>query len=269
MSADGSALRVERRGAVAVLTFDRPAVLNALDLATARALLAASRTAMADDSVRAVLLRGAGRAFMAGGDVATFLAPAPGASRSPAERPVAALMGALHEALVVLTTGPKPVLAAVHGAVAGAGVSVMLAADLAVAADDARFTLAYTRLGTSADGGATWSLPRVVGLRKAMEIALLNPVLDAAEAHRLGLVNRVVPAAEFAAEAEALAARLAEGPTHAYGAMKRLLRDSSGRDLSGQLAAESASFLACADTADFREGVEAFLGKRPPRFGGG
>ncbi|WP_298957121.1 enoyl-CoA hydratase-related protein [uncultured Methylobacterium sp.] len=262
MSTEASGLRVERSGAVAVLTFDRPAVLNALDLATARALLAASRAAMADESVRAVLLRGAGRAFMAGGDVATFLAS------GPEDSPVRGLMDALHEALMVLTTGPKPVLAAVHGAVAGAGVSVMLAADLALAADDARFTLAYTRLGTSADGGATWSLPRVVGLRKAMEIALLNPVLDAAEAQRLGLVNRVVPAGDLAAEAEALAARLAEGPTTAYGAMKRLLRDSSGRDLAGQLAAESASFLACAETADFREGVESFLAKRAPRFGG-
>ena len=145
--------------------------------------------------------------------------------------------------------------------------SLLLAADLAVAADDAQISLAYTRLGTSADGGATWALPRVVGLRKAMEIALLNRPIGAAEALRLSLVNEVVATGDFEAETRAFAARLAEGPAFAIAAMKRLLRTSFDRDFAGQLAAEAESFEACAGTEDFREGVEAFLSKRPPRFG--
>ncbi|WP_205820887.1 enoyl-CoA hydratase/isomerase family protein [Methylobacterium nonmethylotrophicum] len=263
MSGDAVSLRVERRGAAAFLTFDRPAVLNALDLATADLFLAAVRTAAADEAVRVVVMRGAGRAFMAGGDVATFLADG-----AAAEDRIAAIIAALHEALQILATCDKPVLAAIHGAVAGAGVSLMLAADLVIAADDARLTLAYTRLGTSADGGASCSLPRVVGLRKAMEIALLNPVIDAAEAQRLSLVNRVVPADEFPAAVEALAERLAAGSLVACGAMKRLLRASFARSFPDQLAAEAESFLACAASPDFREGVAAFIAKRPPRFPG-
>lgn len=262
MPDDPASLIVERHGAVVHLTLNRPAVLNALDRDLADRLHAAALAVSADPAIRAVVLKGAGRAFMAGGDIASFHAMG-----HDAPRVVAPLIARFHEVLRILTEMPKPLVAAVHGAVAGAGVSLLLAADLAVAADDAQISLAYTRLGTSADGGATWSLPRVVGLRKAMEIALLNRPLDAAEALRLSLVNEVLAKDAFEAETRAFAARLAEGPAFAIAAMKRLLRASFERDFAGQLAAEAESFEACAGTGDFREGVEAFLSKRPPRFG--
>lgn len=263
MPDESPSLIVERHGAVAHLTLNRPTVLNALDRGLADRLHGAALAVSADPAVRAVVLKGAGRAFMAGGDIAAFHAMGHDAPRA-----VAPLIARFHEVLRVLAEMPKPLIAAVHGAVAGAGVSLLLAADLAVAADDTQISLAYTRLGTSADGGATWALPRVVGLRKAMEIALLNQPIGAAEALRLSLVNKVVAAGDFEAETRAFAARLAEGPAFAVAAMKRLLRTSFERDFAGQLAAEAESFAACAGTDDFREGVEAFLSKRPPRFGG-
>jgi len=153
-------------------------------------------------------------------------------------------------------------------AVAGAGLSVALAADFVVAADDAKFTMAYTRIGTTPDGSGTFSLPRIVGLRKALELTLLSDPVDAAEALRLGLVNKVVPAADLARETDALARRLAAGPTAAYGRVKHLLRASFSHTLSEQLHAEREAFIASAGTADFAEGVAAFVNKRPPHFEG-
>ena len=146
--------------------------------------------------------------------------------------------------------------------------SIALSTDLAIAADNAIFTLAYAKLGTSPDGSGSWSLPRLVGLRKAMEIALLSDVYDAPEALRLGLVNRVVPAADLVAETDKLARRLAEGPTFAFGRAKALLRGSLDNSLHDQLAAEAASFDACIGTKDFAEGVSAFLAKRAATFTG-
>jgi 2-(1,2-epoxy-1,2-dihydrophenyl)acetyl-CoA isomerase len=160
------------------------------------------------------------------------------------------------------------VIASVHGAVAGAGLSLALACDFAIAAEGTRFTFAYANIGASCDLSGSWSLPRLVGLRKALEIALLGQPLDAAEALRLGLVNRVVPEAELETQTLALAQRLASGPAQSIAQMKRLMRISFEHDLRGQLDAERSAFLACATGADFAEGVDAFIAKRPPRFGG-
>jgi 2-(1,2-epoxy-1,2-dihydrophenyl)acetyl-CoA isomerase len=214
----------------------------------------------ADPSVRAVLLCGAGRAFAAGGDLATLRAdPAQGARD---------LLGPLNQALLLLQGLNAPVIAQVHGAAAGAGLSLMLMCDFVLAADDTRFNLAYINLGTSCDVGASWALPRLVGLRQALEIALLGENLSAADALRLGLVNRLLPAAELPAAAQALAARIASGPTVAYGHMRRLMRTSLDRDLAAQLQAEAQAFDACARTQDLREGLDAFFAKRKPQFGG-
>jgi len=160
------------------------------------------------------------------------------------------------------------VIASVEGAAAGFGMSLMLACDLAIAAETSYFSLAYISIATSPDGSGTFFLPRIVGLRRAMEISLLGERFDAKRAFELGLINRVVTAERLGAETEALAARLAKGPTHAYGATKRLLNASLDRPLEAQLEAEAMSFANCSTTADFVEGITAFTEKRKPAFKG-
>ena len=255
-----SPLEVTRDGAVATLRFSRPGALNAINVPMAQALLAAVRQLAADASVRAVVLCGAGKGFMAGGDLATLRAnPVQGA---------ADLLGPLNEAVQVLATMNAPVIAKVHGVAAGAGLSLMLQADFVIAAEGTRFNLAYINLGTSCDVGASWALPRLVGLRNALEIALMGDTLTASDALRLGLVNRVVPAEHLDTATDTLIERIAQGPTLAYGAMKRLMRASFDRDLDTQLIAETAAFAGCAATEDLRAGIEAFFEKKTPVFEG-
>ena len=251
---------LERDGPIATLRLNRPDALNAIDVAMANAFLAAVQAVAADPTVRAVVLRGNGRGFMAGGDLATLRAhPVQGAID---------ILTPLNQALPLLAQMNAPVIAQVHGVAAGAGLSLLLMADYVLVAEGTRFNLAYINLGTSCDVGASWALPRLVGVRKALEIALLGDAFTADEALRLGLVNRVVPAAELDAATAALAARLASGPTQAYGAMKRLMRDSMDRTLPEQLAAEAAAFVQCAGTQDFQSGVDAFHARQSPRFTG-
>ena len=248
---------------VATITLNRPAVMNALDGAMIAALRAACERAERDGAARAVVLRGAGPAFLAGGDVAFFhahLADLPGLVRKGG--------GDLNEAILALRRAPKPVLASVHGAVAGAGVSLLAAADLAIAADGTQFTMAYSRIGASPDGGATWFLPRLMGYRRAMELMLLSDAFDVQTAKSLGLVNWVVTAERLGAETEAIARRLAQGATTAFGEIKRLAHDGADCALTDQLAAEIEAFARCAATRDFGEGVTAFVEKRKPDFKG-
>lgn len=260
MNQPASHLQYTRDGAIARIVFDHPQALNAIDSAMAQAFLGACRQIAADPAVRVVVLSGAGRAFMAGGDIAQF--------RDDPDAIPTQLIGPMHEALALLSKMDAPVIASLHGAVAGAGLSVALACDLSIAAEGTKFNFAYTSLGTSCDCGASWSLPRLVGLKRALEIALLPGAIDAGAALGMGLVNRVVPLAQLGDATDELAARLAAGPTLAYGTLKRLLRDSLGNSLEEQLDAERAGFTACAGTADFKEAVAAFLGKRTPAFRG-
>ncbi|WP_439498726.1 enoyl-CoA hydratase/isomerase family protein [Bosea sp. (in: a-proteobacteria)] len=247
---------------VALLTLNRPEVLNAFDAAMAESFLARIEEIAARDDVRAILIRGEGRGFCAGGDVSQFTRGGdPGAA-------IEAIIQPLHAGLRRLDALKQPSVACLHGAVAGAGFSLALACDLAVAAENAKFTLAYARIGATPDGSGTWHLPRLVGLRKAKELALLAETIDAAEALRLGLVNRVVPADAVADEAQQLARRLAAGPTQAYGRIKALLGASGGNTLAEQLEAERDAFHGSTRTEDFREGVSAFLKKRPATFTG-
>ncbi len=250
-------------GAVATITFDRPQVMNALDGATITALRDACERARDDTAVRVIVLRGNGPAFVAGGDVAWFHA---NLAAMPALVPQMA--GALHAAILALRTAPKPVLASVHGAVAGAGMSLLAAADLAIAADDTKFSMAYSRIGASADGGATWFLPRLVGARRALELLLLADRFDAATALQMGLVNRVVAATELAAATAQLAQRLAAGPTLAYAVNKALVNQSFETSLAQQLDAEAAAFARCAVSGDFAAGVTAFVEKSQAEFKG-
>lgn len=262
MSTDTSALPVTltRDGAVALLSFNRPEALNALDIASAQAFAAACRSIAADAGVRAVVMRGEGKAFGAGGDVAHMHA----GSGAVAQQ----LIDAMHEGVRLLARIDAPVIASLHGVVAGGSLSLAASCDLAIAAEGTRFNLAYTNIGASCDVSASWSLPRLVGLRNAMQIALLSDAFDAAEALRLGLVNRVVPADQLSATVMTLAQRIAAGPTRAYGHMKRLMRQSFEHDFSTQLDAERDAFVDCTRTADFTEGIAAFAGKRKPQFSG-
>jgi 2-(1,2-epoxy-1,2-dihydrophenyl)acetyl-CoA isomerase len=250
---------------VATLALDRPKALNALDDAMAAAIAAAAARCEADAAVRAVVLTG-GEHFMAGGDLRSFAARLGTDEGTTAA--FEALIHRVHAGILVLRRMPKPVVAAVRGACAGFGMSLMMACDLAVAAEDAYFTLAYVNIGTSPDGGSTFALPRLVGTRRAMELALLGDRFGAADALRLGLVNRVVPAARVQGEATALAARLAAGPGLAIARTKRLVNASFDNSLETQLQAEAEAFAASAVTEDFAEGVRAFLAKRPPQFRG-
>jgi 2-(1,2-epoxy-1,2-dihydrophenyl)acetyl-CoA isomerase len=254
-------LLVERSGAVTRLRFNRPDRLNAIDAGMAAALRDAVAGLAQDPDLRCVVLCGAGRAFMAGGDIGAFQGP-------EALAEIRRILAPMHEAVAGLAALPVPVLASVQGAAAGAGLSLALGADLAIAAEDARFALGYLKLGTVPDCGGTWVLPRLLGLRGAMGLALLGDELNGKAALAAGLVNRVVPAAGLEAATEALAQQLASGPTAAFGRAKALLRAASGQDLGAQLQAEEAAFLASAGTADFAEGVAAFLGRRRAQFQG-
>ena len=258
---DTTPLRCWREGGIAHLRFNRPQAMNAIDFAMAQAFHQACRQINDDPLVRVVVLSGEGRAFMAGGDLQGLAAdPVPAAT---------ALIAEMHAGIELLAALSAPVIASVHGAVAGGGLGLALACDLIVAAEGTRFTLAYTRIGTSSDCGTSWGLPRWVGLRKALEIALLCEPFDAAEALRIGLVNRVVPADALADHTLAMARQLESSAPLALSRLKQLMRQSDQNDLHTQLQAEASAFAACAGTADFAEGVNAFLAKRPARFTGG
>ena len=257
---------LHRDGTVATLTLNRPDVLNTLDFAMVEALVARTAEIAADESLRVVVLRGAGKHFMAGGDIRTFageLQHPPDDRRARFQR----MVERVHASIEHLHRMPHPVVCRVQGAVAGIGFSFMNACDLVVAADNAYFTSAYRHIALTPDGGGSWTLPRLVGLRKAMEILLLSDRFDAAEALRLGLVNKVVTVEALDAEVDTLFRALATAPVRAMRNAKRLVRDSLAHTLSEQLQAEAVSFGQCTATADFVEGISAFIEKRPARFG--
>ncbi len=260
-------LQVSVDGGVATLLLNRPEKLNALDEAMARELALATRQLGDDPAVRCVIVAGAGDNFQAGGDIEYFRAALEG-DEATRRTEIGAIIQEVHSAIVNLRTMSKPVVARIQGAAAGFGISLLSACDLAVAADNAKFTLAYCLIGTSPDGGSTYALPRLVGMKRAMELALLGERFDAARAEAIGLINRVVPASELDATVAQLARHLANGPTFAYGKVKALLNASWDNDLVTQLDAEKSSFTDCALSADFSEGVSAFCEKRKAEFSG-
>jgi 2-(1,2-epoxy-1,2-dihydrophenyl)acetyl-CoA isomerase len=258
---------VAREGGVATITLNRPQALNALDRELTAALREAVFSAENDAGVRCVVLRG-GEHFMAGGDLKWFKTLAEGRTSAENRVQFEAFVHEVHALILSLRRMPKPVIASVRGAAAGFGMSLMMATDLAIAADSAYFTLAYTLIGVSPDGGSTFSLPRSVGQKKAMEIALLGERFDAATAERLGLVNRVVPSSSLDAETGKLAARLAAGPTAVYARTKALVNGSLNATLESQLQREAEAFAQSASEPDFIEGLAAFIEKRKPQFKG-
>ncbi len=246
---------------IAAITFNRPQVMNALDPETIVEFRAVCERAASDPQARVVVLRGAGPAFLAGGDVASFKENLPGFSGR-----VIALAGELHRGILALRRAPKPVIASVHGAVAGAGMSIMMACDLIIAAEGTQFSMAYSRIATSPDGGASWFLPRLVGYQKAMELLLLADAVDATTLQTMGVINRVVAAEELEAATQSLAQRLAAGPATAYAETKALVNSSINQELMKHLDAEAHAFSRCAAHADFAEGVTAFVEKRKAVF---
>lgn len=249
---------------VATVTLNRPAAMNALDVALKTALAGALRRAADDNDVRAVLLTGNGRAFCVGQDLREHLALLDAGDPAP----LSTVRDHYNPLVRAITELPKPVLAAVNGVAAGAGLGLALACDLRLAADSASFTTAFTRIGLTADSGLSWTLPRVVGLTRATELLLLSEVLDADRALADGLVHRVLPAAQLAAAAGELAQRLAAGPTVAYAAVKAALAFGASHDLASTLELEADLQGRCGVSADHAEGVAAFVGKRPPEFTG-
>jgi 2-(1,2-epoxy-1,2-dihydrophenyl)acetyl-CoA isomerase len=256
------AVQQERRGAVLEIVLDRPDSLNAISPELIAGVIAGLEAARADD-LRAVVLRGAGRGFCAGGDIKRFeqmLASDEGVDRNMPDE--------LHRMIEIIRELPKPVVAVVHGPCAGAGFSLAIACDLVIAADDAVFNLAYSKLGLSPDGSSTYFLPRHLGLKKAAELLFMPRRMTSAEMLELGLINESVPADELLARGRAVADELAAGPTRAFAAVKSLLASTFDSTLHDQLQRESDFIESVSQSADFTEGVRAFLGKRPPKFTG-
>ena len=254
-------LLYEVKDNVARITLNRPDAANALDAQMGHELMLAAIRAGEDRSVRAVILTGAGKMFCGGGDLKHFAAQG---DALPAH--LKQLAGELHLAISRFARMEAPVIAAVNGSAGGAGLSLAIFADLVIAAESAKFTLAYTRAGLSPDGGSTYFLPRIIGVRRALEMALTNRVLSAKEALDWGLVTKVVPDAQLQAEAHALAAQLAAGAPHALGAAKRLLLHSFSESLETQMELEATAIADQARGAHSREGIAAFIAKRAPKF---
>ena len=256
-------VRYETDGDVAVITLNRPEALNAMSGELLEALVACGTEASTDDAVRCVLLTGAGRAFCSGGDLK-------GIGRGDPLDPLGSVaqLRRYEEISRMLAEMPKPTIAAVNGVAAGAGFSVALAADIRMAAEGARFMTAFARVGLTGDFGGSWMLARLVGASRAKELYLLGTQIDAATAHRLGLVYRVVPDSALMQEALVLAHQLAAGPTAAYARMKRNMAYGATHTFDETLTFEAANMIAASKTEDFRGASKAFVEKRDPTFVG-
>ena len=256
-------VRSERKGSVAAITLDRPDRLNALDVPSMRALRQALERVATDRTVRAVLITGAGKAFCAGGDVAVM-----DEFRARGELAVMfhALTGEMESAIREVIGMPKPVLAALPGVAAGGGLSLALAADWRIASETASLVMAFPALGAVPDGGLTYFLPHFLGIGLAQELLFSNAKVSAARARELGLVHEVVPSGELERRSIERAQELAEGPTLAYGATKRLLHAAFSESAESQLMLERRAQVEAAERSELPEGIRAFREKRRPRF---
>lgn len=253
--------QVENR--VATLTFNRPEKLNALSSELLFSSIEALRAWSADPNVGAIVVTGTGRAFCAGGDVSAMSEDADSSLEENVDR-----LRSWQELSWLLYSVPKVTIAAVNGFAMGAGLGICLACDLRIASDQAKFGTAYAKVGFGGDFGATWLLAHYAGAPQAKELLFLGDVIDASEAHRLGLVNRVVPHSALETEAKALAARIAHGPLTSYRYMKANVNLATHTDFRTLLDRESETHLRCGQTDDHKEGVRAFLEKRQPKFTG-
>ncbi len=254
-------LIVERADGIATIVLNRPEARNALDLTMRREMLGALDEVEADPTARGVILTGAGGHFCSGGDVKTM-------QKSHTAAEGRARVESLNRLVLRLVNYPLPTIAMVDGYAVGAGSNLALCCDIIVASDRAKFGEVFCKIGLAVDGGGTWLLPRVVGMGRAKELAFTGDVIDAAEAARLGLVNRVVPAAELEQVTRALARKIAAGPPLALRLDKQMLNRAASTDLASALEMEAFSQALAIVSEDHREGVNAFFDKRPPRFSG-
>jgi 2-(1,2-epoxy-1,2-dihydrophenyl)acetyl-CoA isomerase len=250
-------------GGIARITLNRPDRLNALDHDLAVALAKTLEDLERDPTLRAVTLMGAGRMFMAGGDITVFKR-----AGNDAPKVIRELIDLFHRIIRAIRRLNAPVVVGVHGAAAGGAVGLALACDFVIASEGASFVPAYAKIGTSPDGGTTWSVTRLLGPQRALEWLMLGEAIDARTAREMGLVFRVVPKDALASEVDALARRIASGPATAQASLKRLIDQSLHSTLDAQLDAEREGFVRAAGTADFREGVSAFLERRQAHFTG-
>jgi 2-(1,2-epoxy-1,2-dihydrophenyl)acetyl-CoA isomerase len=260
---DYQSLTLERKDSVATITLNRPDAFNALNLALGRDLFHASIEVDEDPEVRCVVVTGTGKAFCAGGDVKDFVDNLPRVGALVKE-----LTTYLHGAVSRFCRTDKPVIMAVNGVAAGGGLSLALSGDLVVATESARFTMAYSKIAATPDGSSSYFLPRLIGMRRTMELYFTNRVLTAREAFEWGLVTRVVPDTEFKAAVAALAREMAQGPSRAYGGAKRLFHESTWTSLETQMELEAQAIANSGRTEDFRAGVTAFAEKKSPVFRG-
>ena len=259
--ADFETIRLERDGPVLAITLDRPERLNACPPQMAEELFAAVRDL---GDARAVLLKGEGRAFCSGAD----LAGRGDGAVSGGDRALGSLMQSYNPMILALAQLPVPVVAAVQGAAAGIGCSIALAADFVIAGRSGYFLQAFVNIGLVPDGGSSWMLPRLIGTARATRMMMLGERIGGEEAERIGLIYKCVEDADLMTEAEALAVRLAAGPTRALGMMKRVMREGLETGLATTLSAEAAAQRIAGGTSDAAEGGMAFLAKRKPAFTG-
>jgi 2-(1,2-epoxy-1,2-dihydrophenyl)acetyl-CoA isomerase len=257
-----SELLVDDADGVRTFTFNRPESFNAFTIALKESFLEALREASADASVRAVVITGAGRAFCAGQDLKEHI----GLLQAGDPAPLHTVEKHYNPIVRELIGMPKPVIAAVNGSAAGAGASLAYASDLRIAGKSAKFLMAFANVGLTADSGASYTLPRLIGHGRAMEMMLLAQPVGAEEALRVGMVNQVVPDEELLSTAHLLAAKLAAGPTTAYAKIKEALAVAADGTLEDALEAERRTQADCGATEDHREAVDAFVHKRAPKF---
>lgn len=243
---------------VATITLNRPEVFNALDRALGEELAGKLEAAVGDTAVRAIVLTGAGGGFCAGGDIRAALRYIE--EGGDARQYFGEVILLLNRIVLGLWRAPKPVIAAINGAVGGAGLSLVAACDLRLAAESAKFKQAYTSIGLVPDGGWTLTVPRLIGAAKAAELLFLDPLLSSADAQRLGLLHEVIADDALPGRAHEMASRLAQGPAGAFAAAKALMNEPLLADLERQLERERQAIMAQAATRDFRERVERFVG---------
>ncbi|SNC59846.1 2-(1,2-epoxy-1,2-dihydrophenyl)acetyl-CoA isomerase [Marinobacter sp. es.048] len=248
---------------VARLTFNRPEALNAINVPLAQAFLAAVQEIRSLSGVRCIVLTGAGRAFMAGGDVSSMAGTSEQAGAA-----ISAILDAVNPAILLLRSMDAPVIAAVRGVAAGAGLSLTLMADLVIAEEDAKFLVAYNGIGAVPDCGGSWFLAHKLGAGRAAELMLLGRTLSATEAKDWGIITEFAPASDYDSLLSKMIKKVANGPTRAFGAFRQLTDRANGDQLAAHLEAERSAFLDMTRTTDFAEGVSAFLAKRSAQFQG-